>query len=132
MKLCKEIGNVFKNASMFANETHVAEGSGRSQIIRTDMSIFAPPTSAEDMPKLTKVITALDTGSSVPSASKNVLFNVREAEVPCPPIKTSGGIVPGYSHEGDLVIQHHIAGSVILTVYVTEKRSRPTDCQVAL
>ena len=82
MKLCKEIGKVFKNASMFANETHVAEGSGRSQIIRTHMSIFAPPTSAEDMPKLIKVITALDTGSSVPSASKNVLFNVREAEVP--------------------------------------------------
>ena len=132
MKLCKEINNVFKNASMFANETHVAEGSGRSKIIRTHMSIFVPPESAEGEPKLTKVITALDSGSSVPSASKDMLFNVRPAEVPCPPIKTSGGIVPGYSHEGDLVIQHHIAGSVIQTVYVTEDRSRPTDCPVAL
>ena len=35
-------------------------------------------------------------------------------------------------YEGDLLTKHHIAGTKITTVYVTESGSRPHECQVAL
>ena len=118
--------------AMFVNETHAREPGMRSKIIRTNLDVYVPALITGAAPTVKKVITALDSGSSVPSAARAMLHNVRPVKTICPPIKTSGGIVPGYEYEGDLLTKHHIAGTKITTVYVTESGSRPHECQVAL
>ena len=130
LALVNKLGKTWN--SIFVNETHAREPGMRSKIIRTYLDVVVPPATEGAAPTVKKVITALDSGSSVPSAAKAMLHNVRPVSKICPPIKTSGGIVPGYELEGDLLSKHHIAGTKITTVYVTESGSRPHDCQVAL